>query len=176
MRACRGSPGLSLCGCRGFRGSCCRWTRAGGLSSNPNTPKLGSFLYEPEAPVKLLGPGQGRSLHPGKAAPWSKMQETWVPTLHCTPSRQNGKGSPPPGEWRQPRPLPLGTLALGQGLSLGTPLPGRPWRTCSPPLRESQRPALGHSERRSRAETGFQPGVSSFHSLPCVRALFSMGR
>ena len=149
------------------------WGRAGELSCNLNTPKLRSFPYEPEAPVKLLGLGRGRSLHPEKAAPWSKMQETWVPTLHCTPSRQNWRGSPPPGEWRQPRPLPLGTLALGQGLSLGTPFPGRPRRTCSPPLGESQRSALGHSERRSRAETGFQPGVSSLHCLPCVRALFS---
>ena len=128
------------------------------------TPR-NNWLYEPEAPVKLLGPGPGRSPHPKKAVPWSKMQETWVPTLHCTLSRQNWRGCPPPGEQRQPRLLPLGTLALGQGLALGTPLADRPWRTCSPPLRESQRSALGQSER-SRAETGFQPGVSSFHCLP----------
>ena len=128
------------------------------------TPR-NNWLYELEAPVKLLGPGLGRSPHPKKAVPWSKMQETWIPTLHCTPSRQNWRGSPPLGEQRQPRLLPLGTLALGQGLALGTPLAGRPWRTCSPPLRESQRSALGQSER-SRAETGFQPGVSSFHCLP----------
>ena len=128
-------------------------------------------------PLWARGPlrSYAESLHPGEAAPGSTDAGNLgpLPPQHSKQAELEKRPSPW-GRGGSPGLLPLDTLALGQGLSLGASLPGRPSRAPSPILREGQRPALGHTGRRSRAETHFRPGVSSSHRLCCVRVSFSL--